>query len=142
MGSDGKAVGMAWALDPMRPTWEVWGQALASSPNLPSVIAQFSKAPPRCYNFNLRTSLLPATPFCPFAALNQQPMPPGTKLPKNRGVDLGVAIILQSSDTTVLLTRRTRTLRVSPNLWVPPGGHVELDEEVASYSADPTSTLS
>ncbi|XP_045672442.1 nucleoside diphosphate-linked moiety X motif 17 isoform X2 [Phyllostomus hastatus] len=69
-------------------------------------------------------------PFCPFAALNQQPMPPETKLPKNRGVDLGVAIILQSSDKTVLLTRRTRTLRVSPNLWVPPGGHVELDEEL------------
>lgn len=36
-------------------------------------------------------------------------------------MDLGVAIILQSSDQTVLLTRRTRTLSVSPNLWVPPG---------------------
>nr|XP_019595467.1 PREDICTED: nucleoside diphosphate-linked moiety X motif 17 isoform X1 [Rhinolophus sinicus] len=69
-------------------------------------------------------------PFCPFAALSQQPSPAGTELPTNRGVDLGVAIILQSSDQTVLLTRRTRTLRVSPNLWVPPGGHVELDEEL------------
>ncbi|XP_036090864.1 nucleoside diphosphate-linked moiety X motif 17 isoform X1 [Rousettus aegyptiacus] len=67
-------------------------------------------------------------PFCPFAALDQQPRPPGTELPTSRGVDLGVAIILQSSDQTVLLTRRTRTLRVSPNLWVPPGGHVELEE--------------
>ncbi|XP_006502379.1 nucleoside diphosphate-linked moiety X motif 17 isoform X1 [Mus musculus] len=38
----------------------------------------------------------------------------------NRGVDLGVAVILQSSDQTVLLTRRTCTLRISPNLWVPP----------------------
>nr|XP_025838762.1 nucleoside diphosphate-linked moiety X motif 17 isoform X2 [Vulpes vulpes] len=37
---------------------------------------------------------------------------------------------LQSSDQTVLLTRRTSTLSVSPNLWVPPGGHVELDEEL------------
>uniref|UniRef100_G1MGP6 m7GpppN-mRNA hydrolase NUDT17 n=1 Tax=Ailuropoda melanoleuca TaxID=9646 RepID=G1MGP6_AILME len=55
---------------------------------------------------------------------------PGAELPRNRGVDLGVAIILQSSDQTVLLTRRTRTLSVSPNLWVPPGGHVELDEEL------------
>ncbi|XP_062048118.1 nucleoside diphosphate-linked moiety X motif 17 isoform X3 [Lepus europaeus] len=69
-------------------------------------------------------------PFCPFAALDQQPRPPGAELPTNRGVDLGVAVILQSSDQTVLLTRRTRTLRVSPNLWVPPGGHVELDEEL------------
>ncbi|XP_008577615.1 PREDICTED: nucleoside diphosphate-linked moiety X motif 17 isoform X1 [Galeopterus variegatus] len=68
-------------------------------------------------------------PFCPFAALDQQPRAPGSELPTNRGVDLGVAIILQSSDQTVLLTRRTRTLSVSPNLWVPPGGHVELDEE-------------
>lgn len=67
-------------------------------------------------------------PFCPFAALDQQPRPPGTELPTSRGVDLGVAIILQSSDQTILLTRRTRTLRVSPNLWVPPG---ELPEDLA-----------
>ncbi|XP_016057828.1 PREDICTED: LOW QUALITY PROTEIN: nucleoside diphosphate-linked moiety X motif 17 [Miniopterus natalensis] len=69
-------------------------------------------------------------PFCPFAALDQQPRPPGTELPPNGSVDLGVAVLLQSSDRTVLLTRRTRTLRVSPNLWVPPGGHVELEEEL------------
>ncbi|ELW49742.1 Nucleoside diphosphate-linked moiety X motif 17 [Tupaia chinensis] len=69
-------------------------------------------------------------PFCPFAALDPQPWTTGAELPMNRSVDLGVAIILQSSDQTVLLTRRTRTLRVSPNLWVPPGGHVEPDEEL------------
>lgn len=61
-------------------------------------------------------------PFCPFAALEQQqPRSPGVELPTHRGVDLGVAIILQSSDQTVLLTRRTRTLKTYPNLWVPPG---------------------
>uniref|UniRef100_A0A8C7C860 m7GpppN-mRNA hydrolase NUDT17 n=1 Tax=Neovison vison TaxID=452646 RepID=A0A8C7C860_NEOVI len=54
----------------------------------------------------------------------------GSELPTNRGVDLGVAVILQSSDQTVLLTRRTSTLSLSPNLWVPPGGHVELEEEL------------
>ncbi|XP_077609707.1 m7GpppN-mRNA hydrolase NUDT17 isoform X6 [Crocuta crocuta] len=69
-------------------------------------------------------------PFCPFAALDQQLRAPGAELPRNRGVDLGVAVLLQSSDQSVLLTRRTRTLSVSPNLWVPPGGHVELDEEL------------
>ncbi|XP_026344888.1 nucleoside diphosphate-linked moiety X motif 17 isoform X2 [Ursus arctos] len=69
-------------------------------------------------------------PFCPFVALDQQLRDRGAELPTNRGVDLGVAVILQSSDQTVLLTRRTRTLSVSPNLWVPPGGHVELDEEL------------
>ncbi|XP_026907277.2 nucleoside diphosphate-linked moiety X motif 17 isoform X4 [Acinonyx jubatus] len=69
-------------------------------------------------------------PFCPFAALDQQLRTPGAELPSNRGVDLGVAVLLQSSDWSVLLTRRTRTLSVSPNLWVPPGGHVGLDEEL------------
>ncbi|XP_058992061.1 nucleoside diphosphate-linked moiety X motif 17 isoform X2 [Mustela lutreola] len=71
-------------------------------------------------------------PFCPFVALDQQQLRArGSELPTNRGVDLGVAVILQSSDQTVLLTRRTSTLSLSPNLWVPPGGHVELDEESA-----------
>ncbi|XP_035135351.2 m7GpppN-mRNA hydrolase NUDT17 isoform X1 [Callithrix jacchus] len=69
-------------------------------------------------------------PFCPFAVLDQQLRDPGAKLPTDRGVDLGVAVILQSSDQTVLLTRRARTLSVSPNLWVPPGGQVEPEEEL------------
>ncbi|XP_059995111.1 nucleoside diphosphate-linked moiety X motif 17 isoform X2 [Lagenorhynchus albirostris] len=60
----------------------------------------------------------------------QQPRASGAELPTNRGVDLAVAVVLQSSDQTVLLTRRTQTLNVSPNLWVPPGGHVEPDEEL------------
>ncbi|XP_066890975.1 nucleoside diphosphate-linked moiety X motif 17 isoform X4 [Kogia breviceps] len=64
------------------------------------------------------------------ARLPLQPRAPGAELPTNRGVDLAVEIVLQSSDQTVLLTRRTRTLNVSPNLWVPPGGHVEPDEEL------------
>ncbi|XP_047640782.1 nucleoside diphosphate-linked moiety X motif 17 isoform X5 [Phacochoerus africanus] len=76
-------------------------------------------------------------PFCPFAALEQQPGAPAAKLPMNRGVDLGVAVILQSSDQTVLLTRRTGTLNVFPNLWVPPGGHVEPDEEVTNQVTQP-----
>lgn len=68
--------------------------------------------------------------FCPFAVLDQQPEVYRTEPLTNRGVDLGVAVILQSSDQTVLLTRRTCTLRISPNLWVPPGGHMEPDEEI------------
>ncbi|XP_042638099.1 nucleoside diphosphate-linked moiety X motif 17 [Orycteropus afer afer] len=69
-------------------------------------------------------------PFCPFAALDQQPGASMPELPTNRGVDLGVAVILQSRDETVLLTRRTSTLSLSPNLWVPPGGHAEPEEEL------------
>ncbi|KAH0510429.1 Nucleoside diphosphate-linked moiety X motif 17 [Microtus ochrogaster] len=69
-------------------------------------------------------------PFCPFVALDQKPGGSRTELPTDRGVDVAVAVILQSSDQTVLLTRRTCTLRISPNVWVHPGGHMELEEEV------------
>ncbi|XP_072500727.1 nucleoside diphosphate-linked moiety X motif 17 [Notamacropus eugenii] len=69
--------------------------------------------------------------FCPFSALEQQPPgAAGPKQPPDRGVDLGVAVLLQSRDHTVLLTRRTSSMHTAPNLWVPPGGHVELDEEL------------
>uniref|UniRef100_A0A8I6A595 Nudix hydrolase 17 n=1 Tax=Rattus norvegicus TaxID=10116 RepID=A0A8I6A595_RAT len=60
-------------------------------------------------------------------------LPIQPEISTNRGVELGVAVILQSSDQTVLLTRRACTLRVSPNLWVPPGGHMEPDEEVTVH---------
>uniref|UniRef100_A0A8C8VXY0 Nudix hydrolase 17 n=1 Tax=Peromyscus maniculatus bairdii TaxID=230844 RepID=A0A8C8VXY0_PERMB len=66
-------------------------------------------------------------------ASERLPIQPGgsrTELTTTRGVDVAVAVILQSSDQTVLLTRRTCTLPISPNIWVPPGGHMELDEEV------------
>ncbi|KAK7797858.1 hypothetical protein U0070_010622 [Myodes glareolus] len=66
-------------------------------------------------------------PFCPFVALDQKPGGSRIELPPDRGVDVGVAVILQSSDQTVLLTRRTCTLRISPNVWVPPGEHLGTD---------------
>ncbi|XP_077383772.1 m7GpppN-mRNA hydrolase NUDT17 isoform X2 [Festucalex cinctus] len=47
---------------------------------------------------------------------------------QQRGVDVGVAIILQSANQRVLLTRRAKHLRIFPNIWVPPGGHLEPDE--------------
>lgn len=47
---------------------------------------------------------------------------------QQRGVDVGVAIILQSANQRVLLTRRAKELRIFPNVWVPPGGHLEPDE--------------
>ncbi|XP_061884953.1 nucleoside diphosphate-linked moiety X motif 17 [Entelurus aequoreus] len=47
---------------------------------------------------------------------------------QQRGVDVGVAIILQTANERVLLTRRATQLRIFPNVWVPPGGHVEPDE--------------
>ncbi|KAF1388565.1 hypothetical protein PFLUV_G00091610 [Perca fluviatilis] len=47
---------------------------------------------------------------------------------QQRGVDVGVAIILQTANERVLLTRRAKELRIFPNVWVPPGGHLEPDE--------------
>lgn len=49
---------------------------------------------------------------------------------RERGVDVGVAILLQSSNQRLLLTRRAKELRIFPNVWVPPGGHIEPDETV------------
>ncbi|XP_074044737.1 nucleoside diphosphate-linked moiety X motif 17 isoform X2 [Macrotis lagotis] len=75
---------------------------------------------------------LQRAPLCPFWALEQQRAPgaAGPRPGPERGVDLAVAVILQSRDQTVLLTRRTPSLHSAPNLWVPPGGHVEPEEEL------------
>jgi len=45
-------------------------------------------------------------------------LPPETL---SRGVDVGVAVLLQSADQKLLLTRRASSLRIFPNVWVPPG---------------------
>uniref|UniRef100_A0A3P8U3L1 m7GpppN-mRNA hydrolase NUDT17 n=1 Tax=Amphiprion percula TaxID=161767 RepID=A0A3P8U3L1_AMPPE len=47
---------------------------------------------------------------------------------QKRGVDVGVALLLQTTNQRVLLTRRAKELRIFPNVWVPPGGHLESDE--------------
>ncbi|KAG7469507.1 hypothetical protein MATL_G00129680 [Megalops atlanticus] len=73
---------------------------------------------------------LKRAPFCPFKYLSNTE---ASTLPldiKNRGVDVGVAVLLQSTNQKVLLTRRASNLRIFPNVWVPPGGHVELDERL------------
>ena len=53
-----------------------------------------------------------------------------TSLPpeiSNRGIDCGAAIILESGDGQVLLTRRGNHLRTFPGIWVPPGDFKLLD---------------
>lgn len=47
---------------------------------------------------------------------------------QQRGVDVGVAVLLQTANRRVLLTRRAKELRIFPNVWVPPGGHLEPEE--------------
>ncbi|KAK3097554.1 hypothetical protein FSP39_010727 [Pinctada imbricata] len=66
--------------------------------------------------------------FCPITNLSPDDI---EQLPSeigNRGIDVGAAVILESSDNKILLTRRSKGLRTFPNVWVPPGGHIEQDE--------------
>ncbi|KAL3866451.1 hypothetical protein ACJMK2_043747 [Sinanodonta woodiana] len=64
--------------------------------------------------------------FCPIyhlASNNAKSLPV-----KSCGVHVGAAVILQTSDGKVLLTRRANHLHTFPGIWVPPGGHVEENE--------------
>nr|XP_046256198.1 nucleoside diphosphate-linked moiety X motif 17 [Scatophagus argus]XP_046256199.1 nucleoside diphosphate-linked moiety X motif 17 [Scatophagus argus]XP_046256200.1 nucleoside diphosphate-linked moiety X motif 17 [Scatophagus argus] len=66
--------------------------------------------------------------FCPIKHLSATE---AAEIPldvQQRGIDVGVAIVLQTADQRVLLTRRANELRIFPNVWVPPGGHLEPDE--------------
>ncbi|MBN3307747.1 m7GpppN-mRNA hydrolase NUDT17 isoform X2 [Amia ocellicauda] len=74
--------------------------------------------------------LLRRAPFCSFKHLSLSEAATLPQDVQNRGVDVGVAILLQTADQKVLLTRRAAGLRIFPNVWVPPGGHVELGEEL------------
>ncbi|XP_053134812.1 nucleoside diphosphate-linked moiety X motif 17 isoform X2 [Hemicordylus capensis] len=74
--------------------------------------------------------LLQRPPFCPIKNLTETQ---ATSLPaeiRDQGVDVGVAVLLQSAGREVLLTRRSKNLSIFPNIWVPPGGHVEQDEQL------------
>ncbi|XP_068425805.1 nucleoside diphosphate-linked moiety X motif 17 [Clinocottus analis] len=66
--------------------------------------------------------------FCPIKHLSVMEAAAIPLAVQQRGVDVGVAIILQTANQRVLLTRRAKELRIFPNVWVPPGGHVEPDE--------------
>lgn len=39
-------------------------------------------------------------------------------------IGLATSVLIESSDNHILLTKRSPTLRSSPNVWVPPGGHL------------------
>ena len=49
---------------------------------------------------------------------------------KNAGISVAVAVILESLDNKVLLTRRPPHMRTFPNVWVPPGGGSEESESI------------
>ncbi|NWT55815.1 NUD17 protein, partial [Erythrocercus mccallii] len=73
-------------------------------------------------------TVLKRPPFCPAklggAALGARGGQPG--------VAAAVAVLLEAACGHVLLTRRAATLRHFPNVWVPPGGHLEPGEELVT----------
>jgi len=74
------------------------------------------------------TSLLTHPPFCPIQCMSSVE---AGNLPgeiSERGVDVGVVVVLETSDNNILLTRRAKHMRTFPGIWVPPGGHVEAGE--------------
>uniref|UniRef100_H3BCN5 Nudix hydrolase 17 n=1 Tax=Latimeria chalumnae TaxID=7897 RepID=H3BCN5_LATCH len=73
--------------------------------------------------------LLKRPSFCPIKHLDKTQADALPMEILTRGVDVGVAVLVQSVNKKLLLTRRTATLRIFPNVWVPPGGHIELNEK-------------
>ena len=73
-------------------------------------------------------SLLSRPAFCPIACLSPEARDLLPAETSQRGVDVGVVVILESRERSVLLTRRARHMRTFPGVWVPPGGHIEQGE--------------
>lgn len=72
--------------------------------------------------------LLKRPSFCPIKHLSASEASEVPVELQQRGVDVGVAVLLQTANQRVLLTRRAKQLRIFPHVWVPPGGHLESDE--------------
>ncbi|EDO33399.1 predicted protein, partial [Nematostella vectensis] len=70
----------------------------------------------------------PASCPCRFLTASDLVTMSESQNPKMQGVNVGVAVVLQSSDNQVLLTRRAEHMRTFPSVWVPPGGHLESGE--------------
>ena len=68
--------------------------------------------------------------FCPLKHMTTEQVAQLSPLTKQRGVNVGVAILLKSSDNLVLLTKRSQKMRTFPNVWVPPGGHIDIGESL------------
>ena len=69
-----------------------------------------------------KSVMLRHPPFCPMLHLSQEER--NTLKPTYPGISVAVAVILESCDQKVLLTRRPPHMRTFPNVWVPPGNTV------------------
>ncbi|XP_053331069.1 nucleoside diphosphate-linked moiety X motif 17 [Spea bombifrons] len=68
--------------------------------------------------------------FCPISNITPSQVASLPEEVQSRGVDVGVAVLVQSVNRKVLLTRRSKSLSIFPNVWVPPGGHIESGEQL------------
>ena len=59
--------------------------------------------------------------FCPIHKMSKTQREELPSETASRGIDVGCAVILESGDGKILLTRRATHLRTFPNVWVPPG---------------------
>lgn len=69
--------------------------------------------------------------FCPIHHITKDAIDGLPEVTINRGIDVGAAVILESGDGKILLTRRGDHLHTFPGIWVPPGGHLEANETLA-----------
>ena len=67
--------------------------------------------------------LLQRPGFCPIHSLTPSLTSQLSDATLGRGVDVGCALILESSDGRILLTRRAAHMTTFPGIWVPPGKH-------------------
>jgi len=64
------------------------------------------------------------SPECPLWRLHQCSTPATPS--QERGIYVGVAVLVESFDSHVLMTQRSDHMRSFPRAWVPPGGHLGL----------------
>ncbi|XP_066996935.2 nucleoside diphosphate-linked moiety X motif 17 isoform X2 [Anabrus simplex] len=80
---------------------------------------------------DLGSVILQHSPECPLWRLpdftDVDPIPEKTL---SQGVYVGVAVITESSDGRILMTQRADHMRAFPRSWVPPGGHLEIGENI------------
>ena len=76
-----------------------------------------------------KSVLLRHPPFCPMFHLSPEQKENFVKT-NHSGISVAVAVILESSDSKVMITRRPKHMRTFPNVWVPPGGSSEESETI------------
>jgi len=100
---------------------------LLYSQNEGSKLSDENKPSTGAVNDELGCVTLYHSPECPLWRLHQCSTPVTSQ---KRGIYVGVAVLLESFDSLVLMTQRSDHMRSFPRVWVPPGGHLEVGESL------------